>query len=27
VSNWIGIGFSVSEVMGILEYVFVGIRK
>jgi hypothetical protein len=27
VSDWIGIGFSVSEVMGILEYVFVGIRK
>jgi hypothetical protein len=27
VSNWIGIGSSVSEVMGILEYVFVGIRN
>ena len=27
VSDWIGIGSSVSEVMGILEYVFVGIWK
>ena len=27
VSDWIGIGSSVCEVMGILEYIFVGIRK
>jgi hypothetical protein len=27
VSDWIGIGSSVSEIMSILEYVFVGIRK
>ena len=26
-SDWIEIGFSFSEVTGILEYVFVGFRK